>query len=85
MCVYVHTYTCTYTNMYNNKEEIMNFGGRRRVWRKRGRGKNHTDAVLMKFSKNKTTNCFKLYMEIEVENKDTSEQDKIVNNLKSGK
>lgn len=36
---------------------------------------NDTNAILIiKFSKNKTTNCFKLCMEIEIENKDTSEQ-----------
>lgn len=41
---------------------------------KKGKGRNDTNAVLKKFSKNKTTNCFKLYMKIEIENKDTSEQ-----------
>lgn len=52
----------------------MNFGWGGRIQRKKRKGRNDTNAVLKKFSKNKTTNCFKLYMKIKIENKDTSEQ-----------
>lgn len=52
----------------------MNFGWGGRIYRKKRKGRNDTNTVLKKFSKNKTTNCFKLYMKIKIENKDTSEQ-----------
>lgn len=48
--------------------------GKKDLEKKKEKGRNDTNAVIIKFSKNKTTNCFKLYMKIEIENKHTSEQ-----------